>query len=404
MEPLLNQTALATPVPKHDRKKTVWIIVITALVSVLLSALVFYLILFHGNEKLGKLLAIEKLVDQNFYGDYNADSLENAMFSAYIGALGDRYAAYRSPVETEASYDQMMGQSAGIGVTVTKSPDRESILILHVYDGGPAKAAGLLEGDEIVAVDAKQVEEIGYDEAINLLQGDIGSTVSVVVSRGGTQQSFSITRADYEVQSVFYHVVSDYGYLEITDFNEATVNQFKTAIDNLLSQNVKGLIFDLRRNGGGTVDSVSEMLDYILPEGDIISVEYADGHRQTLYRSDEKEVDLPMTVLTDGDTASASELFSASIRDYQKGALIGETTFGKGVMQRTYTLPDGSSVKFTVAAFFPKSGVNFDGVGLAPDVEVKLTDEQKARFYLLTDEEDPVLQAAVEWLDTHAAQ
>lgn len=203
--------------------------------------------------------------------------------------------------------------------------------------------------------------------------------------------------SNYTTQSIYYHTIEDFGYVEIYSFNSQTVPQFKTAVENLVSSGVKGLIFDVRGNGGGTVDSVKEIVDYLVPEGVIMTSVYKNGKTEELY-SDANEIDLPMAVLTDKASASAAELFSASIRDFNKGVLIGTTTYGKAVMQGTFGFPDKSSAVFTIAEFYTHSGETYNNKGLEPDIKVELNDEQIKYFNLLADNEDPVKMAAVEYL------
>ena len=168
-------------------------------------------------------------------------------------------------------------------------------------------------------------------------------------------------------------------------------------IEAMQQQGAAGLIFDLRNNGGGTLASVEEMLDYILPEGVLVSAEYKNGVREELFTSDAQCVDLPMAVLTNGSTASASELFAAAVRDMGKGVLVGEKTYGKGVMQQTYNLSDGSAIRITIAKFYPPSGVNFDGTGLEPDIAVSLTEDESKYFYRLEPENDSQVRAAIDY-------
>ncbi|MEE1278325.1 MAG: S41 family peptidase, partial [Acutalibacteraceae bacterium] len=205
--------------------------------------------------------------------------------------------------------------------------------------------------------------------------------------------------SDFIIQSVFTDKIDNYGYVEITTFNDKTVAQFKEKVNALIEEGVKGLIFNVADNGGGTLDSVIEILDFLLPEGVIVSVEYNDGVRKVIGKSDEKEIDLPMAVIINSSTASAAELFAASIRDYEKGAIIGEKSFGKGVMQKTYRLYDRSAIRFTVARYYSKNGVSYNKKGIEPDINVVLTKEQKMNYYFTSDRENPYVIKAVEYLN-----
>ena len=185
----------------------------------------------------------------------------------------------------------------------------------------------------------------------------------------------------------------------MSNFDETTVDDFKYAVSDLKSQGVKGLIFDVRNNPGGLLDSVADVLDYLLPEGDLVSETNKKGETKVLCTSDSSCIELPMVVLVDGETASAAELFAADLRDFKVAELVGQTTYGKGIMQGAFPLEDGSAIKMTIAYFNPHSGVNFNGVGLKPDYEVALTTEQKLNFDTLDETSDPQLMKAIEVLN-----
>ena len=197
-------------------------------------------------------------------------------------------------------------------------------------------------------------------------------------------------------QTVFYRLLENgLGYVEITSFNGETPSQFKSAVNDLVEKGATALIFDVRGNGGGTVDSVTEMVDFLCPEGTVMTAKYGDGTVETVATSDASEIDLPMVVLTDEATASAAELFTASIMEFGKGVSVGAKTYGKGVMQGTYYLSDGSSVVITIAEFFVHNDVSFNEKGIEPEVSVTLTEEQRIYRYIRPLTEDPVLIAAI---------
>ena len=249
-----------------------------------------------------------------------------------------------------------------------------------------------------MAIDGVSVKDQGYEKAVNGILREVGSKVDLLIRREGENFSVTVEYSRFAAQSVFAKMIGNYGYIEITSFNAESVAQFKNAVNLVREQGAKGLIFDLRGNGGGTVESVTQILDFLMPEGVLMSVKYGNGKTETYAKSDAEEIDLPMTVLIDNQTASASELFSASVRDFNKGVLIGTKTYGKGVMQGTFGFTDGSASVFTIAEIFPHSGISFNGEGLSPDIEVELNDEQKINFHILSDEKDPVKQAAIRWL------
>ena len=240
----------------------------------------------------------------------------------------------------------------------------------------------------------------GYTSAVDSMLKPVGETMTLTLLRDGKTSDVEVTITTFAAQTVFEKMLdNDYGYIKITAFNGETPLQFRNAVNRLVSSGVKALIFDLRSNGGGTVDSVCEMVDFLCPKGDIMTVKYSDGSTEVIGSSDENEIDLPMVVLTNKATASASELFTASIKDFGKGISIGDTTYGKGVMQSTYSFTDGSSVVFTVAEFFPHSMVSFNEKGIEPDIKHTLTPEQEKYRHITPTEKDPIVKVAIDYLN-----
>lgn len=373
--------------------------VITAVISVFISFVVFYVV-FLGDGRFLKLKQLDFFVENNFYGDVNETELTDSIVEGYVSGLGDRFAGYYDAESAEKRAESLNGNGSGIGIIVAQHPDTGYIYVKNVYDDGPAAKAGLKQGDQITAVDNVSVLDIGYSQAVDSIIREQGQKVELTLLRKDKTFNVKVEASTFTTQTVFSKLLSSgYGYVEITSFNNETPVQFENTVNRLVQQGAKALIFDLRGNGGGTVDSVTEMVDFICPEGVIMTVRYADGTEEVIAESDKDEINLPMVVLTDGATASASELFTASVKEFGKGISIGEKTFGKGVMQTTYNLYDGSSVVFTVAEFFPHSGKTFNEVGISPDIKVSLNDEQVKRRYLLTEDDDPVILAAVNYLN-----
>ena len=380
-----------------SRRKFITVIcAITAVCFVLLSAAAAYICVL--NKKYYKLQKIDSLVKANYYGRIDGEAINDALCEGYISGLGDKYSYYKGVKDTKETSNNMAGRTEGIGLYTTKHPDNGNIFIIDVMNNSPAQAAGILKHDLITAVDGVSVPEIGYAKAMKSLAGEVGKTVTLTLARGKEIFKRKITYALFETQNVYYSIIGDCGYMRIISFDDATPGQFKAALKALIGKNVKGLIFDLQNNSGGTFDSMCEILDMLVGKGELITLEYADGSTEVAYTSDNKEIKLPMAVLVNSGTASAAELFSATLRDYGKAVLIGETTYGKDVMQRTFILDDGTSVRFTIAKCFTKSGYDFNEIGLEPDIEVKLSKEQKKRYRLLSNDENPVILAAVEWM------
>lgn len=321
-------------------------------------------------EMYNKLEKLDNLVRSKYVGAIDEKSLLDGIAAGYVSGLNDKYAHYYSIDDYEDQKLGSDGYTVGIGVTVTKE-ESGYISVVSVTNGSPAAEAGILVGDVIVGVDGEDVLALGYDAAVKRVRGVEGTTVSIVVRREGEDTSLNVARKKIDIVSSYGEMIEgDVGYVRITEFNGATPTQFETAVSDLIQQGAKAFLFDVRDNRGGTVNSVAEILDYLLPKGVLATAVYKDGTETVLHESDEeRQLDLPMTILVNGNTASAAELFAAAIRDFDKGELVGETTYGKGVMQETYSLEDGSGVTITVAQYNPPKSGNYDGVGLKPDYE-----------------------------------
>lgn len=395
----MKKTENNLPSRKKPNIKLLLTAVITAVISVFISFAVFYFV-FLGDGRYIKLKQLDALIQNHFYGEVDNSQLNDSIIEGYVSGLNDKFASYYDEQSAEKRAESLNGNGSGIGIIVTKHPDTEYLYVKNVYDGGPAQKAGILVGDQIAAVDGVAVETTGYNQAVDSIIRDVGEAVTLTLVRGEKRLDVTARCSDFTSQTVFYTLYdSGYAYIEITSFNNETPVQFENAVNQLVTKGASALIFDLRGNGGGTVESVTEMIDFLCPKGTIMTAKYADGSQKVIAESDEQEINVPMVVLTDSSTASASELFTACIKDFGKGISIGETTYGKGVMQTTYELYDGSDVSFTVAEFFPHSLKSFNEIGISPDIEVNLNDTQKKYRYQLTHQEDPVINAAVKYLD-----
>lgn len=306
----------------------------------------------------------------------------DALLKCYMSSLGDRYAVYRNPAERDEYYVDMSGSFVGIGITV-QHPDEFTVAVTDVISGSPAERAGIKPGDLIVAVDGIRVADVGYEKAVNAIRGGEGTSVSITVERGGEELTLTAVRETIIEELVSYSIDEmGRGYIKIYSFDgnssdeNGTANQLARALNFMEENGAVGIVFDLRGNPGGYLSSVAASLDCFVPSGTPI-VSYAYKGEETTVRvaTDDNTVNLPMVILCNGRTASAGELFCAALRDWGKEGLIdvrivGETTFGKGVMQSEFALPDGSILIFTTSYYNPPSGDNYDGVGVVPDVTV----------------------------------
>lgn len=351
-----------------------------------------------------KLSEIDSYVRQNYYGTIDETNLNDYISTGYIAGLSDRYAAYYSASDYSALQQENAGQLVGIGIRATKN-ESGFIEVTEVYPDSPALEAGIQAGDLIVKVNDIDVTNDTYESAITEIGGQAGTKLSLTVRRDNTDQEIAeITRRVVVTPTVYSRMINNAGYIRITDFNENTYDQFKQAVEDLVgNQNAQALIFDVRNNTGGLVDPAIKMLDMLLPEGTIATATYRDGSTEVLGTSDASCVELPMVVLTNENTASAAELFTQALRDYGVAQSVGTTTYGKGVMQVTHSLKDGSAIRITVAQYNPPTSGNYDGVGLTPDYEVTLTEEQQQAFDTLDETTDPQLKKALEVLNATGA-
>lgn len=346
-----------------------------------------------------KIAEIDTIVRNNFLEDIDEDRLMDYVADGYMAGLDDPYTYYMNQEEYKAYQMDNAGELVGIGVTVIQD-ESGYILVKGVEEGSPAENAGIQAGDLIVKVGDIDVLSEGYNEAVTAVRGEEGTTVVLTIRRDNEDLQVEAVRKLIKSTTISYRLIGDSGYIKISKFDETTFDDFKNAVSDLQSQGATGLIFDVRNNPGGLLDSVADVLDYLLPEGPIVSSVNKKGETKMLYESDANCVDLPMIVLCNGETASAGELFSAALRDYKKAELVGVNTFGKGIMQTAYTLADGSALSLTTDYYNPPSGINYHGTGLKPDYEVKLTADQELNLANLDENTDPQLQKAITVLNS----
>lgn len=353
-----------------------------------------------------KIAEIDSIVQEHFVDQATVDkeALFDAMSEGYIAGLNDKYAAYYTPAELQKEQQENQGILVGIGVSFTKD-ESGYIKINSVYNASPASESGLQKDDLIVKIGDQDVALLGYEEAANQISGEAGTKVKITYRRNGEDKDLELVRKKVEIPSVTHRMIGGNGYIQITGFNAATVKQFEKAMNDCIKADAKGLIFDVRNNTGGTLDSVQEILDKLLPAGVIAYQRNQSGTQEVLgKKSDASEVDLPMVVLTNGNTASAAELFVSALRDYEKAKSVGTITYGKGIMQDMYTLSDGSAIRITTAYFDPPKSENFNGVGIKPDFPVTLTADQEKNFDLLNENSDPQLKKAIEVVSAQELQ
>ena len=363
--------------------------------------------LLQGYDFLDSLLAVDDIVRDHYIGEIDEEALQAAIIAGYLNGIGDKYSAFMTKDEYASYTREQNGNAVGIGVNVIYSIDECWIRVVNVHPDSPAFAAGIEVGDWIVAVDGVEISQIGCYEALTRLTGEEGTEVTVTLEREQSSLVVTCRRQMLSISSVSYHVYAhdaSVGVVRLTEFNATTPEQFSAALDALKKEGCTKFVFDVRNNGGGSLSSILEVLDTLLPEGPLAHLYYQNGQTEH-YSSDADFLDAPVVVLVNEMTASAAELFASALRDYHAqgmydATLVGTTTYGKGVVQSFFSLPDGAMLKISCGRYDPPYGENFDGVGVTPDVELPLSEEAAAiNFYLLTDDTDNQLIHAVELLN-----
>lgn len=319
-------------------------------------------------EKAGELADI---LDQYYYEDIDEDALVEGMYAGMVEGVGDPYTCYYTEDEYQSLTETTSGTYYGIGAVLTQNMNTNVVTILHVYPGTPAEEAGVRDGDVIVKVDDVEGDSMELSELVKHIKGEEGTTVHLQLLREKDYLEFDVERRQIDIPTVEYQMLEgNIGLIQISEFSDNTPDQFDEAIKELQSQGMESMIVDLRDNPGGVLQSVCAMLDEILPEGTVVYTEDKYGNR-TDYDSDDSCLEIPMAVLINENSASASEIFAGAIKDYDYGTLIGTTSFGKGIVQSIIPLGDGSAIKVTMAKYFTPKGNYIHEKGIEPDIELE---------------------------------
>lgn len=389
-----------------------------AIVLMLLAALVTFQITYVGlsnkykkdlnsvlesQQLFSKLSMVDSYYHSLYIGELDEEELIDNTIRGYVYGTGDKYAYYLDREQYAELISDTNAEMQGIGVYVIFQND--VIEIISVMPDSPALEAGIEPGDLVVYVGGESVAEIGYNAAISKLKGEAGTYAEFTVLRGEELIDFKIKRGYVNEQTVMSRTLESdptTGIVRILSFDLGTPEQFKEACKNLIDGGVNKIVFDVRYNPGGDLRSIVEILDYLLPEGPIVRITDKDGNVVETYTSDASSLDLPICVLTNGSTASAAELFTSALKDYKKATVVGTNTYGKGTVQTIIPLSDGTGIGISYRLYCPPFSDNFEGVGIAPDVEVE-PDESLAgkNIYKITDSEDNQLQKAVEILNNN---
>ena len=367
------------------------------LVATLASALTLSLT---GGEERSKLDQLLDLAQQRYVDDVDQTQLEDAAAHAIVGSLGDRWSYYIPAAEYATYMEQMENAYVGVGITITVNQDGLGFDIISVEPNGPAQEAGILPGDVLIAAEDQSVAQMTSTAVRNIVRGKEGTFVRLTILRDGVEQTLSVERRQIQTTVAEGRLLENgVGLVSIYNFDSRCAEESIAAIEELTAQGADRLVFDVRNNGGGYAHEMVELLDYLLPEGELFrTVDYAG--RENVDSSDEEHLDIPMAVLVNTESYSAAEFFAAALRDYDAAVVVGEQTSGKGYFQNTFKLDDGSAVALSTGKYFTPKGVSLEGVGITPDVVVELSEELEIQLYLkqLEPEADPQLQAAIEAL------
>ena len=344
-----------------------------------------------------KTAEIGAYLDRFFIDDYDEEKLADAAASAMVEATGDRWSYYLT-AEEKSSYDeQMQNAYVGIGVTITAQEELGGMRIEAVTAGGPAEEAGLLTGDIITEVEGEKTLDLGMTGTRTKVRGEAGTFVTLTILRGEESFPVSVERRSIQTPVATYEMLDgQIGYIKIANFDTRCAEETNAAMDELIAQDAKALIFDVRNNGGGYKNELVKVLDKILPEGILFQSEDYQGSKQ-IDRSDADCIDLPMAVLVNQDSYSAAEFFAAAIQEYDWGTVVGTKTVGKGNFQTAFTLSDGSMLNLSIGKYYTPQGRSLTDTGITPDVEIALSDENGAKLYYgqLEKADDAQLQAAI---------
>ena len=347
----------------------------------------------------GTLQKYKEIIDKYYLGEVDEEKLKEGAIKGYIEGLGDPYTEYISADEMEDYLSDTMGNFVGIGIYMVKNTEKGKIKVLAPIKGSPAEKAGIQAGDLILTVDGVDYSADEMTIASNKIKGEEGTTVTIEVLRGTETKKYELKREKVKVNQVEGKVLSNnIGYINFTSFDETTADDFKAKFEELNKQGIKSLIIDLRNNGGGIVDQALQIADYVADKDSVLLYEVDKNNKETVKKAKtDPIINMPIIILTNENTASASEILAGALKDLGKAKTVGTTTYGKGVIQQILKLSDGSGLKVTIEEYQTPNRSKIHKIGIAPDEEVKLPDSV-TNVLNVTESEDTQLQKAIEML------
>ena len=341
-----------------------------------------------------KLDNLDAILNAYYYEDVDKEAEKDALYYGIMESVGDPYTCYYNEEEIAQLYEDLAGKFEGIGAYINKDIDADYCTIQSLIPNSPAAESELKPDDIIIKVDGTDTYGMTLNEVVSMIRGDAGTSVVLTVKRGDEEKEITIVRAKVETISATYEALDNgIGLITITEFNDNTYEFFKEAKQQFIDNGDTALILDLRGNPGGNLDTVVNIAQEILPQGLVVYTEDKYGKREEYKCDGKKEMNVPIVVLVDGSSASASEILAGAIKDHNKGTLIGTTTFGKGIVQKLISLSDGTAVKITVSKYYTPNGVNIHGTGIEPDIEVEFDADAYTE-----NGTDNQMEAAIEYL------
>ncbi len=331
-----------------------------------------------SGETAAKLLTLESMIDKYYYkaDELTQEQLADGLYKGLLEALDDPYSVYYTEEETQKRNDSIEGSYSGIGAYVSADTESGYPKIAGVISGAPAEEAGLQENDLLCKADGESLKDMDLDLAVSMIRGESGTAVTLTILRDGEEMELEVVRGEVESRTVASEMLEDdIGYLYISNFTNSTPAQFEEQLAQLQEQGMKGLVLDLRGNPGGTVESVTEIAEYLIPEGLVFYMQYPAGSRKDYSVDGSNYIQLPIAVLVNNNSASASEILASAIQESGAGTVIGTQTYGKGVVQTMYPLRDKTAVKLTVSEYFTRNGNSINGVGVTPDRVVEYDED-----------------------------
>ena len=393
--------------------KTIMLVIMVAVITFIITTIFMYkkigkdnntkYILYSKNqnetELEQRLNSFKKLIDEVYLGEVNEEKLIDGAIKGYIEGLNDPYSSYYTKDEMEDIKKETFGNFYGVGVYITTDTVNNQVLILAPIKGSAAEKAGILSGDVITKVDGVEYKGDQLDIVSSKLKGEENSTVEIEILRKGETKTFTITREKVKLNHIESEIKGqNIGYLKISSFDEECADEFKEKFNELKSQGIKSLIIDLRNNGGGIVDEALDIADMIVEKDKTLLITLDKKNNEEVIKSENDAIiDMPIVVLTNKNTASASEILSGILKDYQKAKIVGTKTYGKGVIQELMFLTDGTGIKLTTNEYLTPNRNKINNVGITPDEEVTLPDEVANRLNI-DEEKDTQLQKAIEIL------